>query len=186
MPGDALRRVGSVAEVVVQGILRQANQRPLRLGVVSVLEPNGRQIDWARTDNDGRWSIVLPETGEYLVIYSVERWTPRSELRHLGTDEPNILELEDRLMVAGVVSAGGWPVDNALVVLSAVSGESVGATRTDEDGYYQMAMPPVGRYLLTALDPTRGAADSTEVIISAQGRQFNVVMPDPAESCDRV
>jgi hypothetical protein len=80
--------------------------------------------------------------------------------------------------VAGVVSRGGWPIDDALVVLTDASGESVGATRTDDDGHYELGLPPLGRYVLTVLDPRTGTAESEDVVISAQRRRFNVVLPD--------
>ncbi len=185
---DAVRRVDAAAEVVVRGRVQQADGTPARLAVVSVLDRTGRQADWARADNDGRWTVVLPGTGEYLVVYAAEGWAPRSELRDLSPENPPVLEIDERLTVAGVVSRGGWPIDDALVVLTeATSGESVGATRTDDGGHYELGLPPLGRYVLTALDPSSGMAESEDVVISSQRRRFNVVMrelppPDEAET----
>jgi hypothetical protein len=88
------------------------------------------------------------------------------------------MRLDRRLTVAGVVSRDGWPVDDALVVLTDAAGESAGATRTDEQGHYEIGLPPLGRYVLTALDPRTGVAESEDVVISAQRRRFNIVMPD--------
>lgn len=175
---DAGRRVDAAEEVVVRGLARKPDGKPVRLGVVSVLERTGRQVDWARTDNDGRWSVVLPGRGEYLVVYSAEGWAPRSELRALAPDTVPVLEIAERLTVAGVVSTGEWAVDEALVVLTDMSGESVGVTRTDENGYYELGLPPFGRYVLTALDATRGVTESMEVVISAQRRRFDLALPE--------
>ncbi len=176
---DAVRRVDAAAEVVVRGRVQRADGNPVRLAVVSVLDRTGRQADWARADNDGRWSLVLPGTGEYLVVYAAEGWAARSELRELSPDTLSVLEISERLTVAGVVSRGGWPIDDALVVLTeASSGESVGATRTDDEGHYELGLPPLGRYVLTALDPPSGMAESEDVVISAQRRRFNVVLPE--------
>ena len=72
--GDSVRRAGAGTEVVVRGRAQRADGRPARLAVVSVLDRSGRQADWARADNDGRWSVVLPGAGEYLVICSAEGW----------------------------------------------------------------------------------------------------------------
>ena len=179
---DAVRRVGAAAEVVVRGRVQRADGQPARLAVVSVLDRTGRQADWARADNDGRWSVVLPGAGEYLVVYAVEGWAARSELRELSPENASVLEIDERLTVAGVVSRGGWPIDDALVVLTeASSGESVGATKTDEEGHYELGLPPLGRYVLTALDPSSGMAESEDVVISAQRRRFNVVLPELPE-----
>jgi hypothetical protein len=182
VPADAVRRVDAGAEVVVRGRVQRPDGKPARLAVVSVLERTGRQADWARTDNDGRWSVVLPGPGEYLVVYSAEGWAARSELRQLSPQgAPPVLEIDQRLTVAGVVSRDGWPVEEALVVLTDASGESVGATRTDEDGHYELGLPPFGRYVLTALDPVTRVAQSEDVVISAQRRRFNVVLPELVE-----
>lgn len=178
---DAVRRVDAGAEVVVRGRIQKPDGSPAKLAVVSVLERSGRQADWARADNDGRWSVVLPGAKEYLVIYAAEGWAARSELRELAANTSSVLEIDERLTVAGVVSRGGWPVDEALVVLTDASGESVGATRTDEDGHYEFGLPPLGRYVLTALDPRSGMAESEDVVISAQRRRFNVVLPELAD-----
>ncbi len=179
---DVVRRGEAGAEVVVRGRVCQSDGRPARLAVVSVLERTGRQVDWARADNDGRWSVVLPAAGEYLVICAAEGWAPRAELRHLDPAQAASITLEERLTVAGVVSRGGWQVEGALVVLTDASGESVSASRTDEQGHYELPLPPLGRYILTALDPESGIAQSEEVVVSAQRRRFHVVMPEaPAE-----
>jgi hypothetical protein len=178
---DAVRRADAGPEVVVRGRVQKPDGKPARLAVVSVLERTGRQADWARADNEGRWSVVLPGAGEYLVVCSAEGWAPRSELRELSPDTVPVLAVDQRLTVAGVVSRDGWPVDDALVVLTDSSGESVGATRTDEQGHYELGLPPLGRYVLTALDPSTGTAESEEVVISAQRRRFNVTLPERAE-----
>jgi MFS family permease len=174
---DAVRRVDAAAEVVVRGRVQRADGRPARLAVVSVLDRAGRQADWARADNEGRWSVVLPGAGEYLVIYAAEGWAARSELRNLSPENTPVLEIDERLTVAGVVSRGGWPIEDALVVLTeAASGESVGATKTDGQGHYELGLPPLGRYVLTALDRRSGMAESEDVVISAQRRRFNIVL----------
>lgn len=178
---DAVRRVDAGAEVVIRGRVQKPDGKPARLAVVSVLERTGRQADWARADNDGRWSVVLPGAGEYLVIFAAEGWAARSQLRELAPGSAPVLEIDERLTVAGVVSRGGRPIDEALVVLTDASGESVGATRTDIEGHYELGLPPFGRYVLTALDPLSGIAESEDVVISAQRRRFNVVLPEVPE-----
>ncbi|WP_374457759.1 MFS transporter [Nocardioides sp.] len=178
--GDTVRRTGG-AEVVVRGRVQRGDGKPARLAVVSMLDPTGRQADWARADNEGRWSVVLPGAGEYLVVCSAEGWAARSELRQLSPDAVPVLQLDRRLTVAGVISRDGWPISDALVVLTDSSGESAGATRTDDEGHYEIGLPPIGRYVLTALDPRTGVAESEDVVISAQRRRFNLVLPDVSD-----
>ncbi|PUA80129.1 MFS transporter [Nocardioides currus] len=177
---DAVRR-GEGAEVVVRGRVEAPDGTGARLAVVSVLERSGRQADWARADNNGRWSVVLPGPGEYLVVFGAEGWAARSELRPLTPDATPTLQIRERLTVAGVVSRDGWPVADALVVLTDASGESMGATRTDDEGHYELTMPPMGRYVLTALDTASRVSQSEDVVVTAQRRRFNVVMPEVVE-----
>ena len=138
--------------------------RPARLAVVSVLDRSGRQADWARADNDGRWSVVLPGGGGVPGRLRRGRLGRPVRAARALTRVPSILEIDERLTVAGVVSRGGWPIDDALVVLTDASGESVGATRTDDDGHYELGLPPLGRYILTALDQSSGMAESQDVV----------------------
>jgi len=106
---------------------------------------------------------------------------PRSELRQLSPETAAVLKLDEQLTVAGVVSRSGWSIDDALIVLTDASGESVGATRTREDGHYALGLPPLGCYVLTALDPHTAVAQSEDVVISAQRRRFNLVLPELRE-----
>jgi MFS family permease len=175
---DAVRRVTAGAELVVRGRIQRPDGTPARLAVVSVLERTGRQVDWARADNEGEWSVVLPGAGEYLVVYAAEGWAARSELRDLSPRNRSVLTVDERLTVAGVVSRNGWPVEDALVVLTGVTGEAVGVTTTAEGGHYEVGMPPVGRYVLTALDPASEVAQAKDVVVTAQERRFNIVLPD--------
>ncbi|WP_165821235.1 MFS transporter [Nocardioides gansuensis] len=179
--GDDVRRAQVGTEVVVRGRAECADGRPARLAIVSVHSAGGQQVDWARADNVGRWSVVLPAEGEHLVVCSAEGWAPQAELLELSSDTTTLLQLDEQLMVAGDVSRSGRPIEDALVVLTDAAGESMGATRTNAAGHYELRLPPLGRYVLTALDPPTRTAQSRDVVISAQRRCFDFVLSEPPE-----
>src|SRR5699024_7458144 len=65
-------------EVVVGGIITDEADRPIRQAVVTVLHPDGRHVDWGRTDNTGHYSLALPRPGRYLVVVRADGWGPMS------------------------------------------------------------------------------------------------------------
>lgn len=170
-------RKSSEEELVATGRVVRPDGRAAKLAVVSVLLPDGEMVDWGRADNTGRWSVVIPTRGRYLVVCSAEGWQPCALLMELDAEHTDrTVTLEQRLTVAGVVSRDGYAITDALVVLTSAEGEPVDTTRTDSGGHYALAMPPLGRYILTVLDDETGLAESQEVVITAQRRRFNVVM----------
>jgi hypothetical protein len=154
------------------GLVRSAAGEPIRHAVVSVLRPEGELVDWSRADNDGRWSVVLPELGRYLVVCSAEGWQPRSALQELDAEgpaaEPRVIELEERLCVLGRVRRDGRPASGALVALTSHTGDVAVSTTTGADGSYRLAMPPTGRYVLTVLDPATGVARARPLVVTPQ------------------
>ena len=74
----------------------------------------------------------------------------------------------------------GLSIDDALVVLTeASSGESVGATRTDDEGHYELGLPPLGRYVLTALDSPEAdrlddLGEELKKAVAALGSQYGL------------
>ncbi|RYE38876.1 MAG: hypothetical protein EOP24_45860 [Hyphomicrobiales bacterium] len=55
---------------MVRGQIRLArpDERARGMILASVLDVNGEQLDWSRADNAGRYSVVLPGPGTYVVI----------------------------------------------------------------------------------------------------------------------
>ncbi|MGH3895648.1 MAG: MFS transporter [Rhodococcus qingshengii] len=50
----------SETEIVVAGHVVRADSRPIRQAVVTVMDMEGRPIDWSRADNEGNFSLALP------------------------------------------------------------------------------------------------------------------------------
>jgi MFS family permease len=64
---DDVRAPGQDHEHVVRGCIVDGAGRPLEHATVSVSPPGREPLDWARTDDAGRFAIAVPEPGPYLV-----------------------------------------------------------------------------------------------------------------------
>ena len=142
---------GGAAAQVVKGQVVNAHARAIRYAVVTVLTPDGQAIDWGQADTEGRFTVAIPQAGDYLVVTTADGWQPRSRIMHLDNTAPlPPIALRDRLTLTGnVTDADGAPFADALVVLTRQSGEVVGSLRTDHEGRYEMPRPANGRYVVT-------------------------------------
>jgi hypothetical protein len=176
---------GELPELLVRGRVLSPQGRPLRQAVATVLHPDGRHVDWGRTDNDGRFALALPETGRYLLIVSAEGWAPQSGLVDLGPDEAPVVTMTRRLLLSGHVTDDGRPLGDVLVSLIKHSGEYVATTRADATGAYEIGLPPTGRYVLTVVDHATGRTRSRALSVLSTSTTLDVDIetgiPRPAE-----
>jgi hypothetical protein len=146
--------------------------------LVSVLDVNGEQLDWSRADNDGRYSVVLPGPGTYVVIANAVGWAPEATVFDFaGGEVEQDLTLDHELTVSGVVTVDGRPAAGALVALSEALGKQVGATHCDDAGRYVFQLPPIGRYVVTAYDPHTGRAHARKVSLTIESEVVDIDIP---------
>lgn len=149
---------------VVHGRVHGAAGGPVRRAVVTVLTPDGEQVDWSQADPTGRFSVAVPGAGRYVVITTAEGWRPWSQLVDLSADaELNTIVLPEQLTVSGTVTAPSGPAADTVVVLTRNSGEAAGTARTATDGRYEMSLPANGRYVLTVVGPSATVARAVNV-----------------------
>ncbi|MFN2319784.1 MAG: MFS transporter, partial [Dermatophilaceae bacterium] len=129
---------GELPEVLATGRVIGPRGGPLKQAVATVLHPDGRHVDWGRTDNDGRYTLALPEAGRYLLVVSAEGWAPQSTLCHLDAGEAETITMQRRLLLSGHVTDNGRPLGDVMVSLIRHSGEYVGTTTADESGAYEI------------------------------------------------
>lgn len=175
--------VGAPEELVVTGSVLHADLQPIRHAVVSVFRTSGEPVDWSRADNTGEFSVVLPAPGPYLVVASADGWAPRSQV--LEFDESRTRQsvvLAERLRLCGRVSAGGLPATAAVVTLAKTTGEFVASTRCNDDGRYELALPPTGRYLFTALEPGSRCTSTRQIFVLAQSATIDVDLAEDLEA----
>ncbi|WP_151523355.1 MFS transporter [Serinicoccus kebangsaanensis] len=158
---------GELPELLVRGTVVGPQGRPLRQAVTTVLRPDGRHIDWGRTDNAGRYTLALPEPGPYLLVVSADGWAPQSALVELSVGHEENVTMAKRLLLSGHITDDGTPMADVLISLIKHSGEFVGTAHTDADGHYEIGLPPPGRYVLTAVDHEGGRTRSRALTVLA-------------------
>jgi MFS family permease len=170
-------------EAVVRGQIRLARPDDSARGMilVSVLDVHGEQLDWSRADNEGRYSVVLPGPGTYVVIANTIGWAPAATVFDFaGGQAVQHLTLTEELTVSGTVTRDGQPAAGALVALSEAMGKQIGATHCDADGRYSFQLPPTGRYVFTAYDSRSGQARARKVSLTIESDVVDIEIPRPS------
>lgn len=171
-PGPATAAAETIPaenEIVVRGVVVGPAGKPVRTAVVTVLDLCGEPADWARADHEGKYTLVLPGEGRYLVVSSADGWAPSSEVVDFSSDQAgHSIQLRERLALSGTVRSGSEPVPGALVTLTKPTGEFVASVSTDPEGRYEIPLPQIGRYILTVLAPGARRAVARQVALSGQ------------------
>ncbi len=163
-------------DTVVQGTVVDADGRPVRNAVVTLLTRSGDQVDWSQADSAGDCALAVPGPGSYVLVASAEGWSPRSQLVGLadgGRMEPIVLS--DRLALSGTVTGPDGPARDAVVVLTRHGGKGAGTTTSGADGHYTMPLPANGRYVLTAVCGELTAARAVTVWGSSRTVDLDLV-----------
>lgn len=172
----------SETEIVVAGRVVRADSRPIRQAVVTVMDMEGRPIDWSRADNEGNFSLALPRPGRYLVVTSADGWSPRSQVIAFDSAQStHTVELGDRLTISGTVGVDGRTTSGTVVTLTKPTGEFVASTVTDGTGHYGIALPTSGRYILTALTESGHGTLARQIAVIAQSTVVDFNVPVDAE-----
>ncbi len=171
-------RPDRLAEVVVHGKVLQSNGAPAFPSVVTVMATDGSPVDWSRGDNDGSFSVVLPRSGEYLVLANAFGWAPRAEVMQFDVHSRHTcIMLVDQLTVSGTASLDGRSVPGAMVALTQASGEVVQSVLANSQGYYCMALPASGRYVVTMLDPKTMQAHARKLVLDVRSTVVDLDAP---------
>lgn len=183
-----VKHEGELPELVLQGRVVGPQGRPLRQAVATVLHPDGRHVDWGRTDNDGRYVLALPESGRYLLVVSADGWAPQSSLSDLEAGETDPITMTRRLLLSGHVLDDGHPLGGVLVSLIRHSGEYVATTHAEESGAFEIGLPPPGRYVLTVVDHETGRTRSRAVNVFSSSTAIDIDIvtgiPRPVERAE--
>ena len=161
-------------ELIVRGKVTDPAGRPIRQGVISVLHVDGRHIDWARTDNEGRYALALPEPGTYLAIASADGWAPQSGIVEFPSPDTEVVQMSRRLTLSGQITDDGAPVGDVMLSLIRHSGEYVATSHADLSGHYELELPPPGRYVLTVVDLLSGRTRSRAVQIGPASGEVDI------------
>jgi MFS family permease len=145
------------------GRIRRHDDTPLAGAAVTVLDPDGRQLHAAVTDDDGVFRVPTRPDGPALLVaartgYRAEAVTLTG---HPGTDLDLVLATAPARLSGAVLDQSGAPVAAATVVVTDSAGAVVTTSRTSADGGYRFADLPPGQLTLTATaGPARVTAHS--------------------------
>jgi uncharacterized protein YfaS (alpha-2-macroglobulin family) len=123
--------------------------------VVTLADQSGGQVGRTRTDDEGRYRLTPATGGTFLVIVAAEHTSPAAALVPVADrGVVHDVTLAGRSAITGRVLSSGPDGDAAvpgtLITLTDVTGNVVGATRSDADGTYSFGDLAGGNYVLTA------------------------------------
>ncbi|MDM7989198.1 MFS transporter [Arthrobacter sp. zg-Y877] len=167
--GRQLQRAEEKREIMVSGRLIAATDgRPVDRGTVTVVDSDGRPVDWGRADDDGRYAVLLPGDGRYVMVASHVRWQPVSEaVTFPRASVTHDIHFRRPLLLTGRVRHAGRAVANALVILVRPGGATSASARSDSGGNYELALPGPGIYILSVLEPDGQTTHSRRVVLPA-------------------
>lgn len=168
------RATGHAAGVPVCGTVQHADGTAVPRAALTLIDVAGQQIGRGASGEDGRYALVTPGAGSFVLIAAAGGHQPQAVTVTVG-ERP--VELDVVLGGAGrlagtVVTADGTPVRDAAVTLTDVRGEVVATTRSGREGGYVITELVAGEYTLAASAPAfRPAALPVSVQASRETRQ---------------
>lgn len=164
------------AEVLVRGrVFLDRGAAPRHPSLVTFMRVDGTPVDWSRSDNDGRYSALLPGRGQYVAVANTIGWAPRTRLLDVsGTEVECDFVVTHELSLAGEITHGGNAAVGAIVVLHRGQGEFVATARSDDAGFYQFMLPPAGPYLVTVIDGSGDWASSQKLIVGIESMNLDI------------
>ncbi|QIX28540.1 MFS transporter [Nocardioides sp. JQ2195] len=167
---------GDSRETVIRGRILPGDRLPdLTPAFVTVTRMDGRPVDWARCDREGRFGVALPGPGRYLLIGNARGWAPQAQVIDFreGADPQDVV-LERQLTLSGTVSNAGAVVSHALVTLHLGSGDFVHSTHADDQGEFVMPLPVPGPYIVSAASEELGCAASRKLTVNTDPEVVDV------------
>jgi MFS family permease len=162
-------------EAILRGRLVLGDSGTSRPGTVALLGLDGEQLDWARVDNNGCYSLAVPGPGSYVAAANAVGWRPVATVFDFTPDHGELLlALEDELTLSGVVRIDGHQCAGASVVLRESGAGQVRTVATDDDGRFVHELPPAGYYVLVVIDPVTRRSRAQKVAVTVQAINLDI------------
>ena len=179
-PAEVVGRTGQGSETIVEGRVLRADGTAIAKAVVSGLRPSGAQVDWGRTDDDGRYRLALSGQDALVLVATADGFAPCAERVDVAGDTLPPVTLGERLTLSGTVRDGDTPAAGATVTLVRHLGEHQAHTTTDDDGRYTLDLPPGGRYVLTVLPAGGGHVTARSIAVRQEPMELDLDLADGA------
>ena len=165
----------------MHGSVLQSDGTPAHPAVVTVVKTDGTPVDWSRGDTEGKYSVVLPGPGKYLVLANALGWVPRAEVFEFVDDNVppahHAHRPTDPLRDGNVRRATG-PEGVGHRQRGQRRGVRFGPRRRAGD--YCMPLPPAGRYIVTMLEPRTLQAFARKLVLDVRSAVVDIDAPAPA------
>ncbi|MBF6512533.1 MFS transporter [Nocardia farcinica] len=166
----------------VHGTVQDSVGSPVPGVVLTLTDANGRQVERARTDQDGQFRLAVTHGGTYVLIASGGSYQPTASMVVVG-DRPvrHDVQLLGAGRLVGLVHVGGVGVGGAMVVLTDVRGEVVATTATAADGHYAFGDLVGGSYALTVTAPNYRPVANSVTVTDGEQTTADVVLQSGAQ-----
>ncbi|MET4059306.1 MFS family permease [Arthrobacter sp. UYP6] len=163
-------------EIMVTGtMLADDGHTPVPGGIVTALDRRGGPVDWDRADDGGRYAVVLPGDGNYVLVATAHQWRPVSEtLAFPGVPRSHDIRFKSPLSLTGQVTHQGRPLAGAQVILIQPAGENAVSVLSDSLGNYELPLPRAGTYILTLVEPDGVTTHTRRVTLPAPNTVIDV------------
>ena len=124
----------------VRGHIRQASGTPVSGAVITLLDVTGGQAGRSVTGTDGRYELVAPSGGHYVLVARANAHQPQASTIEVNGGPMDLdVVLVGSSGITGVVRNGaGQPVLAATVTLADAQGDVVANCETASDGAYDL------------------------------------------------
>lgn len=150
---------------VIVGSVTHGDGSPVHHATLTLTDLSGRQLDRGWTDGDGRYRLMPPTGGTYVVICATAgTYQPHAALVAVADQTVRhdiLLAGAGRLTGTVRLAGSGRGVGGVVVTLVDVRGNVTRVATTDKAGRYAFADLPEGTYTLAA-----GSADHQPVAVS--------------------
>jgi EmrB/QacA subfamily drug resistance transporter len=154
---------------LITGHVRRTDGTPTADAVLTLINHGGQQVERGTSAIDGSFRLVAPLDGVYVLIASSVGHQPSAAtLRAAGDTLTLDVVLSGTARATGIVHSGGEPVAGAMVTLTDIRGEVVGAASTETDGRYAIGDLLGGGYTLVVNAPGY-RPHATALVVSASG-----------------
>jgi EmrB/QacA subfamily drug resistance transporter len=149
---------------VLTGRVAGPDGRPLG-ATLTVTDFHGRQVARGITDGEGRYRVVLPTGGSYLLICAAEDHQPTASMVTVAAGEVRRdVTLAGASSVEGrVLAQSGEAIGGATITLTDARGEVMAVAVTGPDGRYVLADLYPSEYTLTVTAP--GALPTARAVV---------------------
>lgn len=167
-----------VSGISVHGTVLTASGAAAAAATVTLIDAAGSQIDRASADEAGRYGLLAPPHGHYVLLASAGGHEPKATPLAVDTEPYRLDTMLDGVKGAltGLVTSGTDPVAGALAVATDGHGAVAAAARTDETGRYTLTGLLAGDYTLVV--DGAGYSSARPVTVTGSRQPLDIALSD--------